>query len=332
MVGRLTRIVLLGWVALAWGGPLSSQQAHGSTQWFDWTAPVGLERTAERLGADADQVLEEIHQRLDLGPPRRGRLVWVRDREGIASELGHPVPEWFAAVALPLEGRIVVAARIAGGEARLRATLRHELVHHAMGSLGEKAFLALPAWFHEGCAEYYSDEMYLGEMGVSLGWRAASGSLPPLAQFDDGFGRHPIQAAEGYALALAFVERLVRTSGPRAIPETLARVRAGETLDQALLEITGLPLVSHEELMRADLTSLRQLIRDFYPHLITFLFLGAVLLFPFVRRARRRRELELQQQWQRQEEGARLEQDGISRQGDAMAAWLDDSSSSPKER
>ncbi len=325
---------LLGCTALLCAlllAPLRAQegQAQGNTRWFQWSAPAGMADVAGRLSAEADAMLEEIHRQLRLGPPRRGVLVWVRDREGIAAELGHPVPEWFAAVALPLQGRMVVATRIAGGEARLRATLRHEMVHHAMGALGAEAFTALPSWFHEGCAEYYSGEIYLGGVGISLSWRAASGSLPPLSDFDQGFGEHPVEAAEGYALAHAFVERLVRGSGPQAVPDVLQLVREGSTLDQALVASTGLALVTHEELMRSELTSLRQLLRDFYPHLMTTLFLLALLLFPFVRRARRRRELELQRRWRQQEEEAAAAAAALSAQAEAMQAWMDENQARP---
>lgn len=329
---RAALALLVAGAALLAIAPAGAQQGlRGETGHLTWEAEPGATRIAARLTRETDEMLERAHRwlgldrgRAPLPEPRRGHLIWVRDRTGIAAYLGRDeVPEWWAAVALPMQGVMVVAAEIPGGEPRLRTTLRHEIVHHAMGALGPEAFDRIPAWFHEGLADTFGGDVYLGEMGVSLSWRAASGALSPLDRFEDGFPDDGLGAAEGYALGHAFVQRLIRVHGLPIIGEILDEVRAGSTFDAALIATTGSSVVTHEAALHAELTSLRALLADGAPHVITFLFLLAAFLIPLALRRRRRRARELEARWQAQEDQAAAQAEARRTHADAMQAWLE---------
>ncbi len=283
--------------------PAAAAQQSGQGEGFTWTAPEGLADLAERLEPEIARSLADARAWTGLQPdPRPFRVEWVGDRKALARALRmKEVPSWYAAVAVPSERRLIIATEIAGSEARLLSTVRHELMHLAMADLGPEAWGRLPAWFHEGCAEVFAEEIYLGEMGVSLSWRAVLGDLERLAEYRKGFPDSPVRAAIGYALGERFVSSLIRHHGIVVVQEALAMVQAGASLDAALIELTGLGLVEHEERMRQELTHASGLLGDIYPQIFLGLALFMVLAFPLVRAARRRRREELEERWERDE-------------------------------
>ena len=282
---------------------------RGTGPGFTWESSRGLAGLAERFAAEIPAILEEARQWTGLTPdPRPLHLEWVADRAALARALGEPqVPEWFAAVAVPEQRRLILATSIAGSEAQLRATLRHELMHLAMADLGPAAYARLPAWFHEGCAQVFAGDVYLSQLEISLPWRAFTGELESLSEYRAGFGREPVQAAVGYALGQRYVARLQRVYGAAVLPALLARVAAGASLDAALLAETKLSEVSHEEALREELASAAALLADFYPHLFVVVALALLAVYPFWRAARRRRRRELEDRWARDDRRARLD-------------------------
>lgn len=292
-----------------------------------------------RLTDEAEDMLTDAHRWLGLSrgvgavmEPQAGRLYWVRDRDEMAARLGREsVPEWYAAVAQPLRGDIILAIEVAGGESRLRSTLRHEIVHHAMGALPPEVFRRIPAWFHEGLAEAFSGEIYLGDVGVSLAWRANNGALSSLRRYADGFPDDPIRAAEGYALGDAFVRRLIRVHGQPVIGEIIERMRLGDNLDQALLATTKKSLVENELALTEELRSLRSLLAASAPHVVTVLLVLAALLIPFALRRRARRRRAMEAKWQLQDEQAMDGEDQrLADHADALRSWMARERPAPK--
>jgi hypothetical protein len=328
LAGRL----LLALFASTSAAALQAQELErGTTGRLSWEAPPGFVPLATRLTVEAEEMLTDAHRWLGLSrgadaiaEPRVGRLYWVRDRAELAARLGREsVPEWYAAVARPLQGDIILAVEVSGGESRLRATLRHEIVHHAMGALPPEVFRRVPAWFHEGLAEAYSGEIYLGDVGVSLAWRANNGALSSLRRYAEGFPDDPIRAAEGYALGDAFVRRLIRVHGLPVIGEIIERMRLGDNLDQALLATTKKSLVENELALIEELRSLRSLLAASAPHVVTVLFMLAALLIPFALRRRARRRRAMEAKWQLQEEQAMEgEIQRLSDHAEALDAWM----------
>ena len=302
--GRLRALLFVAAALLALpGAPLRSQEGGWQAgDGFRWRARPGLESVGEREAPRIADIFREARDWTGLPPdPRPFDVVWVADRRQLAEELGAEVPDWFAAVAVPFQRRLIIATEVAGDLARLRTTLRHELLHLAMADLGPEAWERLPAWFHEGCAESFAGDVYLGSLGVRLSWRAFRNDLPPLVRYQDGFGKEALHAAVGYALGHAFVDSLQRRYGADIVRRILARVRAGAPFERALLDLTGLSQIQHEQELHAELRSLAALAGDLYEQIFLILALLLVVLFPFAMRRRRRRRQEFEDRWARQE-------------------------------
>ncbi len=334
MIRRLPRAfqITCALLSLTLGAALPAQELErGTTGRLSWEAPPGFAPLAKRLTGEAEEMLTDAHRWLGLScgagavkDPQAGRLYWLRDRDELAARLGREsVPDWYAAVAQPLRGDIYLAVEAAGGESRLRSTLRHEIVHHAMGALPPGVFRRIPAWFHEGLAEAFSGEIYLGDVGVSLAWRANNGALSSLRRYAEGFPDDPIRAAEGYALGDAFVRRLIRVHGQPVIGEIIERMRLGDNLDQALLATTKKSLVENELALTEELRSLRSLLAASAPHVVTVLLVLAALLIPFALRRRARRRRAMEAKWQLQEEQALEGEDQrLADHAEAMRSWM----------
>lgn len=282
---------------------LQTDLETGQGDGFRWTAPASIGRVARRMQPEVVEVLRAARTWIGLDDNSAlyepFTLDWVVSREDLARALGrNRVPDWFAAVAIPSERRLVIATQIAGSEDRLRITLRHELMHLAMADLGMDTFRRLPSWFHEGCAQVFAGDVYLGDLGVTLSWRALSGSLESLKDFERGFGDDPYRAAVGYELSETYVNRLLLQYDDGILIRLIRRVREGKSLDAAHIDETGLSVISHENLMREDLQSLLTVAGDIYKQLFLALSLGLIVVFPFVRAARKRRRRALEEHWE----------------------------------
>lgn len=287
--------------ALAPGAPLFSPQERGSSGPFAWSAQDAVADRTRVASATAGEELARIESWLGLPPSPRGTLEWVEDRAAFERALGGDAPQWFAAVTIPSQRRILIQVDRAPGQTQLLETFRHELVHWAMIGLGDEAWFALPAWFHEGVAETWARTDPLSQYASPLAWRAFRGELPPLSDYADGFGSDPVGASAGYALGYAFVKRLVRIYGDGALAAVLARVRAGESLDQALVAETGLALVTHEQDLARELGSWGALLAEVYPQLFLGVALFALAVAPLARRLRRQRRAAFEAKWARED-------------------------------
>ncbi len=279
----------------------SALQAEGRSGPLRWEAPEPLVDFARPISNSAAAELARIERWLGLGPSPEGRVEWFDSRDSFAAALSDKAPDWYAAVTIPSQRRILMLADRSKASTALAETFRHELVHWAMSGVGEQAWASLPAWFHEGVAETWARTDPLSRYSSPLAWRAFRNELTPLARFRDGFGPEPVLAAEGYALGFAFVTRLTREYGDAVVARLLARVRAGDSLDQALVAVTGLSLVTHEERLRSELGSWSALLGQIYPQLFLFFALLILALAPLVWRARRRRRRAFEEKWERED-------------------------------
>ncbi len=279
----------------------SDGQVRGSTTHFNWATPENLVARTRPLTNLVEEDLVEITEWLGLSEVPRGELIWVKDRDGLDKLLGFDSPSWFAAVTQAGKKRIIMVVDAAQSQTQLRTTLRHELVHWAMQGMGPEALVRLPAWFHEGVAEAWVDQHLLGSIGSPLGWRAFRNELPLLYEYNNGFGQEPLHASEGYAMAYAFVERLTRIHGEGVIADIMAALRDGKSVDSALIDITGIGVIDHEQAMRAELGSLSRLLADTYPSFFLIMTLILLVGFPFAMRRRRQRWERRQARWQAEE-------------------------------
>jgi len=283
------------------------QSVAGETEFFSWHTPEGLLPRVTPLVALADRDYQEAIAWLELPPQaKKGHLEWVPRREDLARAMGRAsVPDWYAAVTLPAQSRILFAVNEAAGQAQLRNTLRHEMAHYAMSGLGYETYTRIPAWFHEGVAQFFAEDILLKRVGVSISWLSFTGDLAPLSKYRKSFGAEAAGAAEGYALGYRLVSRLIRRYGRDFPARVLRAMGQGATIDEALINLTSLSVVTHEADLRKELSSFHSMLGDSEPRIFLWMALGLLVGYPFVRRARRKKRLEMEAKWYSEEECAR---------------------------
>jgi hypothetical protein len=186
--------------------------------------------------------------------------------------------------------------------AQIAKLLNHELVHWALFQLPAKARQQIPLWLHEGLAEMWSDRGLAEAYQVSLAWESKHNSLPRLSSFAIEFGGEPYRAAVGYALSKEFVMHLVGDSGDALFVRIFNSMEAGRSFDQALVDHTGLSVVSHEKIVRANLNSWWRVVQEMYPHFFLLVVLIILGLVPFVTSRRRHHREALHAVWQSEED------------------------------
>lgn len=272
-------------------------ELQGQTTHFRWYAEAGEVPLARPLMAQVESDLADITAWLDLPDAPRGDLLWVESRQDLQDLLDFHAPSWFAAVTQPHQNRIIMVIDAAQGQEQLQKTLRHELVHWAMQSLGPAQWSRLPAWAHEGVAEIWAEQKVLAGMEVPLAWPAFRDELPFLGDFREGFGTEPYRAAQGYAIAHAFFSRLERTHGEEVVARLMDHLQAGRSLEQGLIAITGQSTVQLEQELRTELSSISRLLADLYPQFFLLVTLVLLIGFPFAMRRRRQRRRRYEEHW-----------------------------------
>jgi hypothetical protein len=72
----------------------------------------------------------------------------------------------------------------------------------------------------------------------------------PLAELTRGFPADPTRAKVAYAESALFVAYLRQAAGPGGLPALIARMSRGESVDDAILAVTGQGLAAHEAAWR----------------------------------------------------------------------------------
>lgn len=191
-------------------------------------APSLMARAALRTGASSCApvqvaLLPGIEGAAHLDPP------WV-------------LPAWAAGAAVPEERRVVIAITANGRRQDRERILLHELAHVAVRDAarslvnGDDAH-RVPRWLDEGIARVIAGEHGSDDLSVLARARVADRMLP-LAALADGFPGRADLAQLAYAQsgrAISLIEEL----GPEALPEVLAGISSGASLDDALFDATG---------------------------------------------------------------------------------------------
>jgi hypothetical protein len=246
--------------------------------------------------------LERIQNYFQITRKFLGEIYFCEDEEAFSSKLQFEPPSWYNAVAQPGLKQIVVFVKPRQSPAQIAKLLNHELVHWALFQLPTKARQQIPLWLHEGLAEMWSDRGLAEAYQVSLAWESKHNSLPRLSSFAIEFGGEPYRAAVGYALSKEFVMHLVDDSGDALFVRIFNSMEAGRSFDQALVDHTGLSVVSHEKIVRANLNSWWRVVQEMYPHFFLLVVLIILGLVPFVASRRRHHREALHAVWQSEED------------------------------
>ncbi|WP_373047942.1 peptidase MA family metallohydrolase [Vulgatibacter sp.] len=201
-------------------------------------AAAGVARSlAEGLDAERAE-LEALLGGLDAGPMEI-RFAYGREEFAALQPRGGRVPGWAAGVAWPGLGLVVIDAQASGRNGDVRAVLRHELAHVALGRLVQGH---MPRWFTEGFAQIYANEWTLSR-STTLARASAAGALLPVREIDEGWPGSPTDVDLAYAQSASLVAFLA-SSGDGAVLQRLVRhLGAGEPFADALIAAYGQPLI-----------------------------------------------------------------------------------------
>jgi len=234
----------------------TQRQPAPSTQALE-TARFHLVYTERAAGAaaflarDVERIRDEVRDLLGRDWPgvTEVRLGFGRDEyESLALPGGLP-PSWAVALAYPERNVMLVEAHsLIQGDGQ--TTFRHELVHVALGQLGQ----GWPRWFQEGLAQDLTGERRFRMSQFALLTQAVS--TDRIFRFDDlarGFPDRPADVEIAYAQSAAFVRFLRDRNGPAAFGRLIDFVGAGDNFEKALGKAFHSPLSFEEQAFRDDL-------------------------------------------------------------------------------
>lgn len=261
----------------------------------------------ERATAAAHLLAQEIEGRRDeiaksLGRDWDGttevRLGW--DREEFEALALSPPPSWAVALAWPEQNVMLVEAKSLV-KSDGQQTLRHELVHIALGRLGER----WPRWFHEGFAQHLTGERLFSVEHYTTLARAVSADR--VFKFDDltaGFPDQPADVEIAYAQSAAFVKFLFERHKPAAFGELVDGLERGETFEIAFAKAFHTSLNLEERKFREELPGRY----PFWPIVTTgtglWTFASLLVIFAWWRRKKHVTLLRAQQEAQEAAEDA----------------------------
>ncbi len=211
-------------------------QAAGAARVLAGTIEALRDDVARQIGRDWPGVTE-----LRLGFGRE-------EYEGLALPGGRP-PGWAVALAYPDHDLVLIEAHsLSQNDGQL--TLRHELIHVALGQLGR----GWPRWFQEGLAMDLTQERRFRLTQFATLSRAVSHDR--VFRFDDlasGFPRDADDVEIAYAQSAAFLEFLRDRHGTPAFGTLIDRVKGGDGFEKAFGVAFHSPLSIEERDFRAEL-------------------------------------------------------------------------------
>jgi hypothetical protein len=168
--------------------------------------------------------------------------------EALALPNGKP-PPWAVALAYPEANVVLVEAHsLIQGDGQL--TLRHELVHVALGQLGR----GWPRWYQEGLAMELTGERKFRFRQYEVLSRAVTQDR--VFRFDDlanGFPKYADDVEIAYAQSAAFVEFLSDRHGQKPFGELIDRMQQGDGFEKAFGIAFHTSLSMEERVFRAEL-------------------------------------------------------------------------------
>jgi hypothetical protein len=212
-------------------GEAASATVELATPRFRIRATPRAQGAARALAAQLERTRDEVAAALGRDWPgvTEVRVGFGREEyEALAAD-GQKPPGWAVALAWPDRNLVLVEAHsLVQGDGQ--QTLRHELVHVALGQLGR----SWPHWFQEGLAMALTRERAyrLGQF-TTLARAVALDRVYRLEDLARGFPSDPEAVEVAYAESAAFVEFLQARHPPRAFAALLDRVQAGDPFERA---------------------------------------------------------------------------------------------------
>ncbi len=190
---------------------LTDSTAHCESR-FD-PEDAGLTARMPELRAALEEAWQDVTGALGVQPASRLLVLWLSPERYRGA-----APEWSGGL---YDGRVrVLVDPERGADAQLRATLRHELTHAVLHSLGAR----LPTWLHEGLAQRAEGRSPARARESLRGQVLRVDAAALEGNWTLWTDRTRLEQA--YALALSQVAWLDENFGPTAIPNLLTTARA----------------------------------------------------------------------------------------------------------
>jgi hypothetical protein len=220
-----------GWRIPSTGLAAAPATLERSTPRFRLRFTPRAEGAARALAPQLERLRDEVAAALGRDWPgvTEVRVGFGREEYEALAVDGQRPPGWAVALAWPERNVVLVEAHsLAQGDGQ--QTLRHELVHVALGQLGRR----WPHWFQEGLAMALTQERAyrLGQF-TTLARAVALDRVYRLQDLAEGFPRDPDGVEVAYAEAAAFVSFLQARHPPSAFGVLLDRVEAGDPFELA---------------------------------------------------------------------------------------------------
>lgn len=268
--------------------------------WVRFAYEPSARQRVQPLIEAADEVRRELSAR--LGRPVLARVtVHVGRTPGEMAALaprGAPPPEYASGVAYSDLGLVVLTLTppYATQTHDLVEVFRHELAHVALhDAVGGRP---IPRWFNEGFAVHASGESSLLRMRTL--WTATlAETLLPLADLERRFPADPTEVEIAYAQAADVVRFLLRRQDAARFAGLVTRLERGEAFEAALTDAYGSDVVTLEREWREDVARRYTFWPVFFSG--TTIWAGALGLFAWGYRRRRRRAQETLARWAREE-------------------------------
>jgi len=264
------------------------------------TFSEGEERYAREVLDVCRHQAKRMRTRLGLELPSDLTVTLVGGDE-FEDELGPGRAKVFSAFARPSEREVVLhmgklRPAAAAGFSR---TMRHELVHIAVGELVREKGGRLPLWFDEGLAMLYGDMPFERDARM-LTAAVAAGTLFPLSELAARFpSEDPQRVHLAYLQAEDATRFVITRRDEAALRGLLVRLGTGEGFDDSLLAVYGTGAAGFEQQWRNSLSTGSGVL-DWARALLTsfslFFYLALLMLVAFVvqyfRRRRRKEQMD----------------------------------------
>ncbi|MBX7098537.1 MAG: hypothetical protein K1X89_12570 [Myxococcaceae bacterium] len=240
-------LAALALAALTALGP--THELHGKR--FTVVTTERAERAAEKLLPELEKARDDVEKTLgrDWDGVTEVRVGADRDEARELSPGGEAMPTWAEALAWPeLNVVLVPSPTLAKTDAYL--TLRHELVHVALGRLAH----GWPRWFQEGLAQQLTQEnRFSFQRFETLSRAVTQDRVFPLEDLATRFPERADDVAIAYAQSASFVGFLFERHGPQGFARLTDELRTGVPFEQAFARALHTSITAEERVWRLEL-------------------------------------------------------------------------------
>ena len=257
--------------------------------------PAELAAVKARLESFDTNRLADIMRLVGLRTPGPPIQVELATR---SSEWADSVPSWVAGFAMDQSNTVVIFPSRSPSypDASLDDVVRHEVAHILISR--SSSGRPIPRWFNEGLAMSAEHGWRFGDQ-TQLFYQLVSGSRETLGMLDRLFQGTQNDQTRAYLLSGALVRQLLNNHGEDAGARILVKVGRGASFEAAFTDVTGRsPATADAEFWKSQ-----RVWTTWIPIVFSqeMLWTGVTVLALLAIRRRRRRNAEIQKQWEDEE-------------------------------